>query len=302
MKKAQKALSVLLASVLLSGCASSGSTVSHDEIEDIFDRYASDYGYIKESDIKENLGLYLKEYAWDYGYYTFDEAYDEIVDNLGEYDLTTEDIVFSDIVYDLSKNHEYTAIQSLRNLYGDEKLFGDYILDAKTKTVHSTDSDCSSKVGVSDIEAFRPSDYWPAESTQYYTLHDCVPEGAFDIQEQEMSNHDDDFWSQDDPEISPTPTPSPSPSPTPTPAPTLSPTPKPTVRPTPKPTPKPTPRPTIKPTPAPTQAPTQSETVYITRTGSKYHKIWCSYLKSCIPISKADAIANGYTACSRCGG
>nr|DAQ81072.1 MAG TPA: Metal binding domain of Ada [Caudoviricetes sp.] len=25
-------------------------------------------------------------------------------------------------------------------------------------------------------------------------------------------------------------------------------------------------------------------------------------LKSCIPISKADAIANGYTACSRCGG
>ena len=46
----------------------------------------------------------------------------------------------------------------------------------------------------------------------------------------------------------------------------------------------------------------QSETVYITKTGSKYHKSWCCYLKSSIPISKADAIANGYTACSRCGG
>lgn len=46
----------------------------------------------------------------------------------------------------------------------------------------------------------------------------------------------------------------------------------------------------------------QSETVYITKTGSKYHKSWCSYLKSRIPISKSDAIANGYTACSRCFG
>jgi len=41
--------------------------------------------------------------------------------------------------------------------------------------------------------------------------------------------------------------------------------------------------------------------VYITRTGSKYHRIGCSYLRrSCIPISKKDAIAHGYTPCSRC--
>ena len=43
-----------------------------------------------------------------------------------------------------------------------------------------------------------------------------------------------------------------------------------------------------------------SETVYITRTGSKYHRDYCSYLKSKIPISKSDAIKRGYTPCSRC--
>ena len=46
-----------------------------------------------------------------------------------------------------------------------------------------------------------------------------------------------------------------------------------------------------------------SRTVYITNTGSKYHKVWCRYLKdSSIPISEEDAIANGYTACKVCGG
>lgn len=42
-------------------------------------------------------------------------------------------------------------------------------------------------------------------------------------------------------------------------------------------------------------------TVYITKTGAKYHRGSCSYLrKSKIAISKKDAIANGYDACSRC--
>ncbi len=43
-----------------------------------------------------------------------------------------------------------------------------------------------------------------------------------------------------------------------------------------------------------------SYTVYITKTGDKYHMDGCSYLKSRIPISLADAKANGYTPCSRC--
>lgn len=42
-------------------------------------------------------------------------------------------------------------------------------------------------------------------------------------------------------------------------------------------------------------------TVYITKTGSKYHSSGCRYLsKSKIPISKSDAKARGYTACSVC--
>ena len=44
-----------------------------------------------------------------------------------------------------------------------------------------------------------------------------------------------------------------------------------------------------------------AQTVYITKTGSKYHRESCSYLrKSSIPISLQDAISKGYTPCSRC--
>ena len=36
-------------------------------------------------------------------------------------------------------------------------------------------------------------------------------------------------------------------------------------------------------------------TVYVTNTGSKYHRLGCSYLKSCIPISLRKAIQQGYS-------
>ena len=43
-------------------------------------------------------------------------------------------------------------------------------------------------------------------------------------------------------------------------------------------------------------------TVYITRTGRKYHQGSCHYLRrSKIPISLSDAKARGYTPCSVCG-
>ena len=44
-----------------------------------------------------------------------------------------------------------------------------------------------------------------------------------------------------------------------------------------------------------------SKTVYITNTGSKYHKSSCGYLsKSKISISKDKAVNQGYTSCSKC--
>lgn len=47
----------------------------------------------------------------------------------------------------------------------------------------------------------------------------------------------------------------------------------------------------------------QSETVYVTDTGSKYHRAGCRYLKkSQIPMSLSEAKRQGYTACSVCGG
>lgn len=44
-----------------------------------------------------------------------------------------------------------------------------------------------------------------------------------------------------------------------------------------------------------------SQTVYITDTGSKYHRSGCQYLRSSRhAISKSNAISRGYGACSRC--
>lgn len=55
----------------------------------------------------------------------------------------------------------------------------------------------------------------------------------------------------------------------------------------------------IKPTPQPSQ--NQSQTVYITKSGNKYHTSGCSSLsKSKIPISLKDAKAKRYTPCSKC--
>lgn len=45
----------------------------------------------------------------------------------------------------------------------------------------------------------------------------------------------------------------------------------------------------------------KNDTVYITNTGSKYHRDGCSTLsKSCIPISRSDAISAGYDPCGIC--
>ncbi len=42
--------------------------------------------------------------------------------------------------------------------------------------------------------------------------------------------------------------------------------------------------------------------VYVTTYGEKYHHISCSYLKSMHEKGRTEAIKEGYTACSRCGG
>ena len=58
------------------------------------------------------------------------------------------------------------------------------------------------------------------------------------------------------------------------------------------------------PAPAPEAAPAPApvaQGVYITRTGSKYHRANCSYLRqSSIPIGLSEAQGSGYTPCSRC--
>ena len=54
--------------------------------------------------------------------------------------------------------------------------------------------------------------------------------------------------------------------------------------------------------PAPAPAEKKGITVYITKTGSKYHRAGCRYLsKSSIPISLDDAKAAGYEPWGVCG-
>lgn len=48
------------------------------------------------------------------------------------------------------------------------------------------------------------------------------------------------------------------------------------------------------------KAPTISIIVYVTDTGDKYHRSWCSYLQSSHAISLSNAKSLGYTPCSRC--
>jgi hypothetical protein len=58
--------------------------------------------------------------------------------------------------------------------------------------------------------------------------------------------------------------------------------------------------PTPQPAPA-AQSDSKTQTVYITRTGKKYHRAGCRYLShSSIPISLKDAKSNGYTPCKVC--
>lgn len=53
--------------------------------------------------------------------------------------------------------------------------------------------------------------------------------------------------------------------------------------------------------PAAQQQNPKTQTVYITRTGKKYHRDGCRYLASSkIPISLKDAKARGFTACKVC--
>ena len=169
--------------------------------------------------------------------------------------------------------------------------------------------------GLGYVKAESANDFgeWLAENAhqyEYYTFDECLEEIKSDPRLYDLYYFDDvceeiveDLKNADEYQAAnavcnlygyATPTP------TPTPTPTHTPTPTPSTTPTPAPTPRPTPAPTKRPTQKPVQQQTQSETVYITRTGSKYHRAGCSYLKSCIPISKKDAIAAGYTACSRC--
>ena len=83
--------------------------------------------------------------------------------------------------------------------------------------------------------------------------------------------------------------------------PTVTPAKTPTVKPTKAPTKKPTAKATVKPTKAPTEKPTSDTvTVYIGKTGTKYHRKSCRTLKTAYPITLEEALNQGRDACKVC--
>jgi len=62
-------------------------------------------------------------------------------------------------------------------------------------------------------------------------------------------------------------------------------------------------RPVVASPPAQHSAQKQECTVYVTRTGHRYHQGWCRYLRqSKIRMTRTNAIKAGYTPCRVCGG
>lgn len=71
-----------------------------------------------------------------------------------------------------------------------------------------------------------------------------------------------------------------------------------TVKTTPAPEPV---KPVISPTTEPKKETPKEVTVYLTRTGKKYHRIGCRHLsQSCIPIELKDAKSRGFEPCKVC--
>jgi hypothetical protein len=65
----------------------------------------------------------------------------------------------------------------------------------------------------------------------------------------------------------------------------------------------PTPQPVAAASPPASPMQRMECTVYVTRTGERYHKAGCGYLRySQAPMSRSEAIRRGYTPCKRCGG
>jgi hypothetical protein len=55
--------------------------------------------------------------------------------------------------------------------------------------------------------------------------------------------------------------------------------------------------------PAPSPGETKDCTVYVTRSGARYHRADCSSLRGgAVPMSRSEAIRRGKTSCKRCGG
>lgn len=99
------------------------------------------YDYVSYEDVREHFS---------------DEIYEDIA--AGNYDDFINDravewgmMLGEDIGYDLIESKEYSALDTLRELYGDEEILGSYVLDKTTNTVHATDGGCSERIKSSNI-------------------------------------------------------------------------------------------------------------------------------------------------------
>ena len=137
--------STLVMVLLLVGCGTT-NTSSTIDYYDIVREYAEDYDYYPIEHIYENPGDFglireedISEYASDYDYISIDEAQDYVLQN---------------VAYDLIDENEFDALTTLRKMYGDVSVFGDYVLDVQNNIVHATSDLCSSQIKSDNIKEY----------------------------------------------------------------------------------------------------------------------------------------------------
>lgn len=111
-------------------------------------------------------------------YYTYDDVIEE---GEQEYERGYEDgyqeafydnVRLIDVVIELLANEEFDAIDSIREIYTDEGVFGKYVIDISTDTIHSTLCPCFQEIAYENMEIYGNLEY--ALENGYNACEICI--------------------------------------------------------------------------------------------------------------------------------
>lgn len=156
-------LSVLLFSLLsLCGCTTSSETYEKGYVEGYDEAYEQGYEDGFNSGIEEAL----------HGERFEEKFYEELGDRF--YDDVIEEMIFEnyltsfEIVDMALSNEDYQILEKLEEYFLPECIYGDYVADLSTMMLHSTSSECFSKIDKKNLFIFfTNSDDFLNDNTKY---------------------------------------------------------------------------------------------------------------------------------------